>query len=421
MSSDVTEQGQRVDPVPNGGPSAGTATISMPPADPTQQIDLGIVGMTCSSCAARIEKKLNRMPGVTATVNYATETARVDFAGDVSIEALLKTVENTGYGAIPPAPEPDPDDDSLRPDSGPDAAEVAGEEEVAALRQRFWASLALAVPVVAISMIPPLQFTYWQWLCFALASPVVFWGAWPFHRAAFVNLRHGATTMDTLISMGTLSAYGWSVWALFFGGAGIPNYEMTESILPSLTRQTYAMPAIYLEVAAAVPVFILAGRWFEAKAKKQSGAALRSLINLGAKDVAVLDDTGRETRMPIGKLAVGMRFVARPGERIATDGVVTEGRSAVDESMLTGESIPVEVEPGSPVTGATVNADGHLIIRATRVGGDTRLAQITKLVTDAQSGKAPVQRLADRIAGVFVPTVFALSFLTLLAWLMATR
>ncbi|MEZ5118258.1 MAG: heavy metal translocating P-type ATPase [Candidatus Nanopelagicales bacterium] len=382
----------------------------------SQRVDLAVIGMTCSSCANRIERKLNKMDGVTATVNYATETASVQFAPTVTLEDLLKTVHDTGYEALPPAPpEPETTDTDER-----SAAEIAGDREVEDLRTRFWGSLALATPVLLLSMIPPLQFTYWQWLCFALASPVVFWGAWPFHRAAWLNLRHGTATMDTLISMGCLAAYLWSAWALFFGGAGVPFYSMEESLLPSFDRVETGMPDIYLEVAAAVPVFILAGRWFEARAKRRSGAALRALLHLGAKDVAVLRG-GVETRIPVSQLLVGDRFVVRPGERIATDGVVVEGTSAVDESLLTGESVPIEVQPGSDVTGATVNADGRLVVEATRIGDDTRLAQIARLVAQAQSGKAPVQRLADRISAVFVPIVLLIALATLLVWLWIGR
>ena len=392
--------------------------MSIDSEQPVTSVDLAVIGMTCASCANRIERKLNKMDGVTASVNYATETARVEFAPTVTMDDVLRTVHDIGYEALPPEPPKLPDAPVSTSDDDRSAAERAGDAEVDDLRQRFWGSLALATPVVLISMIPPLQFTYWQWLCFALASPVVFWGAWPFHRAAWRSLRHGTTTMDTLISMGCLAAYLWSTWALFLGGAGVPQYSMSESLVPQfeIGAATTGMPNIYLEVAAAVPVFILAGRWFEARAKKRSGAALRALMHLGAKDVSVLRD-GVETRVPIGMLGVGDRFVVRPGERIATDGFVVEGRSAVDESMLTGESVPVEVAPGSDVTGATINTDGRLVVEATRIGDDTRLAQIAKLVTDAQSGKAPVQRLADRVSAIFVPTVIGIALLTLVGWL----
>jgi Cu+-exporting ATPase len=380
-------------------------------------VDLDVLGMTCSSCANRIERKLNKVEGVTATVNYATEQAHVVFAPTISLDDVMKTISDAGYQALPPEV---PQGSGAAPLGEDDRsqAEMAGDAEVEDLRRRFWFSFALALPVVLISMIPALQFSNWQWLCFALASPVVFWGAWPFHRAALKNLRHGAATMDTLVSMGCLAAYLWSAWALFFGGAGVPFYSMNESLIPKLDvgLKYSAMPNIYLEVAAAVPVFILAGRWFEAKAKRQSGEALRSLMRMGAKDVSVLRG-GAEIRVPIGDLQVGESFVVRPGERIATDGVVVEGASDVDESMLTGESVPVTVEPGSTVTGATINTDGRLVVRATRIGADTRLAQIAKLVTEAQSGKAPVQRLADRISAVFVPVVLGIALLTLIAWL----
>lgn len=383
-----------------------------------QVVDLDVIGMTCSSCANRIERKLNKVEGVTATVNYATETAHVQFAPGITLEQVMKTVEDAGYRALPPAPPPSETEVHADGDDDRTQAEIASDEEVEDLRRRFWVSFALALPVVLISMIPRLQFDYWQWLCFALASPVVFWGAWPFHRATLKNLRHGAATMDTLISMGCLAAWLWSAWALFFGGAGLPFYSMTESLIPQFDvgLKYTAMPNIYLEVAAAVPVFILAGRWFEAKAKRRSGEALRALMRMGAKDVVVLRN-GAEVLVPIGQLQVGELFVVRPGERIATDGVVREGASDVDESMLTGESVPVTVGPGSSVTGATINTDGRLIVEATRVGSDTKLAQIAKLVTEAQSGKAPVQRLADRISAVFVPIVILIALLTLVGWL----
>jgi Cu+-exporting ATPase len=397
--------------------------VSIDSEQPLSEIDLSVIGMTCASCANRIERKLNKIDGVTASVNYATETARVQFAPTITIDDLLKTVHDIGYEALPPEP-PKVEQELLDESSGvPDdrsAAEIASDREVEDLRRRFWISLALATPVVLVSMIPPLQFMYWQWFCLVLATPVVFWGAWPFHKAAWKSLRHGTTTMDTLISMGSLAAYLWSVWALFFGGAGLPGYSMTESLLPHFggeTTTTSNMPAIYLEVAAAVPVFILAGRWFEARAKKRSGAALRALMHLGAKDVSILRE-GVEVRVPVSQLKVGDRFVVRPGERIATDGFVVEGSSAVDESMLTGESVPVEVAPGSDVTGATINADGRIIVEATRIGNDTRLAQIAKLVTDAQSGKAPVQRLADRVSAIFVPVVIGIAILTWIGWML---
>jgi Cu+-exporting ATPase len=353
-------------------------------------IELEIGGMTCSSCAARIEKKLNRLDGVEATVNYATEHATVTADPGVTVDQLVATVESAGYTARPAHHDHD---------HGPD-----DEASIATLRRRVLVATALAVPVVALSMIDPLRFRGWQWVALVLATPVVTWAAWPFHRATWTNLRHGATTMDTLISIGVLSAYGWSLWALVLGNAGELDMKMGEA------------DELYLEVAAAVTVFLLAGKWAEARARRSSGAALRALLELGARDVAVLRD-GVESRIPVEQLAVGDRFVVRPGEKIATDGEVVEGTSAVDASLLTGESVPVEVGPGDPVTGATVNAGGRLVVRATRVGSDTKLAQIARLVTEAQSGKAPVQRLADRVSAVFVPTVIVLAAATLATWL----
>ncbi|BDM72315.1 carbonate dehydratase [Streptomyces nigrescens] len=374
-------------------------------------VELEIGGMTCASCAARIEKKLNRMEGVTATVNYATEKARVAVAEGSGVTAadLIATVERTGYTAAVPEPpaaaEP--------PGDGPAGADGEPDGDLSLLRHRLLVSLALSVPVVLMAMVPPLQFTNWQWLSLTLAAPVVAYGAWPFHRAAWTNLRHGAATMDTLISMGTLAALGWSVWALFFGDAGMPG--MTHPFTLTITR-TGGSSAIYLEAAAGVTTFILAGRYFEARSKRKAGAALRALMELGAKDVAVLRD-GREVRVAVAELRVGDRFVVRPGEKIATDGKVVEGASAVDASMLTGESVPVEVSPGDTVTGATVNAGGRLVVEATRVGADTQLARMARLVEEAQNGKAAAQRLADRISAVFVPVVIALAAGTLGYWL----
>ncbi|MFF8783738.1 heavy metal translocating P-type ATPase [Streptomyces sp. NPDC015125] len=376
-------------------------------------VELAIGGMTCASCAARIEKKLNRMEGVTATVNYATEKARVTLAQGSGVETadLIATVERTGYTAAlpePPAPAPAPDT------TGPAGGEGHGDGDgLAALRQRLLISLVLSVPVVLMAMVPPLQFTNWQWLSLTLAAPVVAYGAWPFHRAAWTNLRHGTATMDTLISLGTLAALGWSVWALFFGTAGMPG--MTHPFELTIAR-TDGSGSIYLEAAAGVTTFILAGRYFEARAKRRAGAALRALLELGAKDVTVVRD-GREVRVPTAALQVGDRFTVRPGEKIATDGKVLEGASAVDASMLTGESVPVEVSPGDSVTGATVNAGGRLIVEATRVGADTQLARMARLVEDAQNGKAAAQRLADKISAVFVPAVIALALGTLGCWL----
>jgi Cu+-exporting ATPase len=364
-------------------------------------VELSIGGMTCASCASRIEKKLNRLDGVTATVNYATEKAAVRVADPaVSVDDLIATVEKTGYSARVPAPaQPEPAHDSDRDRDG--------------LRTRVLVSLVLTVPVVALAMVPAWQFTNWQWLSLTLAAPVVVYGGLPFHRAAWMNLRHGAATMDTLVSIGTLAAFGWSLWALFFGTAG--ESGMTHPFRFAIERGDGA-GNIYLEAAAGVTLFILAGRYFEARSKRRAGAALRALLELGAKDVAVLRD-GAEVRVPIGQLAVGDRFVVRPGEKIATDGVIEDGASAVDTSMVTGESVPVEVVPGDQVVGATVNAGGRLVVRATRIGADTQLARMAALVEQAQTGKAQVQRLADRISGVFVPIVIALSIATLGYWI----
>ncbi len=366
-------------------------------------VDLEIVGMTCSSCANRIERKLNKLPGVTATVNYATEKARVSYPSDVGTDDLLAVVESAGYAAHLPAPKEGAAEDT----------DGVVHDPTAELRRRLWVSAVLTVPVVAMAMVPALQFTNWQWLSLTLAAPVVIWGALPFHRAAWANLRHGSSTMDTLISMGTLAAFGWSLYALFLGTAGTPG--MTHAFELTIQRSDGA-GNIYLEAAAGVTTFILAGRYFEARAKRQSGAALRALMELGARDVALLRD-GVETRVPADQLAVGDLFVVRPGEKIATDGVIEEGSSAVDASMLTGESVPVEVRVGDQVVGATVNAGGRLVVRASRVGSDTQLAQMARLVEDAQSGKAAVQRLADRISGIFVPIVIALAAATLGFWL----
>ncbi|GAA3919827.1 heavy metal translocating P-type ATPase [Microbacterium invictum] len=368
------------------------------------RIELAIGGMTCASCAMRIEKKLNKLDGVTATVNYATEKAQVTAPATLDPATLITEVENTGYTAV--LPTPPTDDTSTEDEPGEDS-------ELRSLRHRLIGSVVLSVPVILLAMIPALQFPYWQWLSLVLAAPVVVWGAWPFHRAAWMNLRHGAATMDTLISVGTSAALLWSVYALFFGTAGTPGmtHPFTLTIAPSDGAGN-----IYLEVAAGVTMFVLAGRYFEKRAKRQAGAALRALLQLGAKDVAVLRD-GIETRIPTAELRVGDEFIVRPGEKIATDGVITSGSSAVDQSMLTGESVPVEVSEGDTVTGATVNAGGRLIVRATRIGSDTQLAQMAQLVEDAQSGKAEVQRLADRISGVFVPIVIGIAVATLGAWI----
>ncbi|MFD3838381.1 heavy metal translocating P-type ATPase [Streptomyces sp. NPDC058642] len=375
-------------------------TTTETPATPTaSEVELLIGGMTCASCAARVEKKLNRMDGVTATVNYATEKAKVTFAEGVGVADLIATVVKTGYTAEEPAPPRE---------------EAADEDpELTSLRQRLVVAAVLAVPVVLLSMVPVLQFDNWQWLALTLASPVVVWGGLPFHRAAWTNARHAAATMDTLVSLGTLAAFGWSLWALFFGDAGMAG--MKDEFAFTVSRAQGAS-TIYLEVAAGVTVFILLGRYLEARSKRRAGAALRALMELGAKDVAVLRD-GREVRIPVGRLAVGDRFVVRPGEKVATDGTVVEGSSAVDASMLTGESVPVDVTVGSAVAGATVNVGGRLVVAATRVGADTQLARMAKFVEEAQNGKAEVQRLADRISAVFVPAVILIAAATFGAWL----
>jgi Cu+-exporting ATPase len=368
------------------------------------QLDIG--GMTCASCAARIEKRLNKLDGVTATVNYATEKAKITVTdANLSIDDLIAQVEQVGYTANVP-----------RLASTDSTADKPVEVDPAiALRQRLLMSAFLALPVVLLAMVPALQFDSWQWLSLTLAAPVVLWGAWPFHRAAWANVRHGAATMDTLISVGTLAAFGWSLYALFLGDAGDPAMRHGFSLRP---ERGMGSSQIYLEVAAGVTVFILAGRYFEARAKRRSGAALQALLELGAKDVAVLRD-GSEVRIPIDQLVVGDRFIVRPGEKIATDGVVEDGTSAIDASLLTGEPVPVEVRPGDNVAGATVNAGGRLIVRATRVGADTALAQIARLVEEAQTGKAEVQRLADRVSGIFVPVVIMIAAATLGFWLTA--
>ncbi|WP_203801192.1 heavy metal translocating P-type ATPase [Paractinoplanes tereljensis] len=351
-------------------------------------IELEIGGMTCASCASRIEKKLNRLDGVTATVNYATEKARATVSSSLTAADLIAVVEKTGYTATFDKPS--------EPRDG--------------LRDRLLISAVLSVPVIVLAMVPAWQFDYWQWLSLVLAAPVVVYGGWPFHRAAFVNLRHGAATMDTLVSLGTLAAFGWSLWALFLGDAGMPG--MTHPF--SLTASDG--DAIYLEAAAGVTTFLLAGRYLEARAKRRAGDALRALLELGAKTVTVLRN-GTEREIPAADLRVGDHFLVRPGEKVATDGVVLDGASALDLSLLTGESVPVEVRPGDPVTGATINAGGRLVVRATKVGADTQLAQMARLVEDAQNGKAAVQRLADRISAVFVPVVIVLAIGTLGFWL----
>ena len=374
----------------------------------SRSVELTIGGMTCASCAARIEKKLNKMVGVSATVNFAMESAKVSYAEHVTMADLVAAVEEVGYTAAPPAPP------AARPAGEPDASV---QDPVDALRDRLTISAVLTAPVLALAMVPALQFDNWQWLSLTLTAPVVVWGALPFHRAALKNLRHASATMDTLISMGVTAAFGWSLWALFVGDAGTPGMRMGFTLIPQAGSGT---SEIYLEIAAALTVFILLGRYFEAHAKRRSGAALHALLEMGAKDVAVLrttPDGDAEQRIPIEELGVGDRFVVRPGEKVATDGIVVEGTSAIDAALLTGESVPVEVGPGDTVTGATVNAGGRLVVRATRVGADTQLAQIARLVVEAQSGKAAVQRLADRLSAVFVPVVIGLAVVTLGFWL----
>ena len=398
---------------PRGVPAAPDASGVLGLADASRTVELDITGMTCASCANRIERRLNKLDGVTATVNYATEKARVAVPDGLGDDDLVRTVEQAGYGATVPAPRAAEVTAGAAPAGGDAQA-----DHLRSLRQRLVGSVVLSVPVIALSMVPALQFTYWQWLILTLAAPVVVWGAWPFHRAAWTNLRHGTTTMDTLVSMGTLSAFGWSLWALFLGEAGVPGmvhpFELT-------VARTDASANLYLEVAAGVTTFLLAGRFVEARSKRRAGAALRALLEMGAKDVAVLraGPGGRdvEERVSVGSLTAGTRFVVRPGEKIATDGVVEDGTSAVDASMLTGESVPVEVGPGDAVVGATVNAGGRLVVRATRVGSDTQLAQMARLVEEAQNGKAQVQRLADRVSGIFVPVVITLAVATLGFWL----
>ncbi len=371
--------------------------------DAVTDIDLVIGGMTCASCAARVERELNRLDGVSATVNYATEQARVRAPASMGVDTLVATVEEVGYSARPSGP-------AAGPAGGPPIVEL---DEAGAWRDRVVVCAVLSLPVVVLSMVPALQFDGWQWLSLALASPVVVWGAWPFHRAAWRNLRHATATMDTLISIGVLAAYGWSLYALLAGDAG--TIGMRHGFSWTAERGG-GSDLIYLEVASAVTTFVLTGRWFEARAKRRSGAAIAALLELGAKDVAVLRD-GAERRVPIDDLVIGDRFLVRPGEKVATDGVVEEGSSAIDASLVTGEPVPVEVAPGDAVVGATVNAGGRLVVRATAVGDGTQLARIAALVRDAQTGKAPVQRLADRVAAVFVPIVITLAVATLGFWL----
>jgi P-type Cu+ transporter len=386
--------------------ATGTPVTGTRPAAPPRTVELSIGGMTCASCAARIEKTLNKIDGVAATVNLATEKARVVLTDPVALEDLIATIKATGYTAAPSAP-------------ATTAARTTGRTgevqatDLAQVLQRVLTSFVLTVPVLLLAMVPAFQFDYWQWLSLTLAAPVVIWGGWPFHQAAWVNLRHRTVTMDTLISISVLAAFGWSLYALFLAGAGEPGMTMAFTLVPA---RGSGVDDIYLEVATGITMAILAGRYLEARAKRRSGAALRALLSLGAKDAAVLRD-GVEVRVPIDQLSVGDEFVVRPGEKVATDGVVLSGTSAVDMSMLTGESIPIDVGPRDAVVGATVNAGGRLVVRATRVGADTQLAQMARLVEEAQSGKAPVQRLVDRISAIFVPFVIAFAAATLLFWL----
>ncbi|PZS23096.1 MAG: heavy metal translocating P-type ATPase [Acidimicrobiales bacterium] len=395
-------------PVKHGSAAHTTTTTPTQPTPADRQVELAISGMTCASCAARIEKRLNKVDGVTATVNFATEHAKVSYPEAVTPDELVAQVKAVGYDARPSDP---PTGSETKAANGTEGE--AEQDPTRPLRQRLVVSATLAVPVIVMAMVPAAQFRNWQWASLTLAAPVMAWGAWPFHQAAWANLRHGAATMDTLVSLGVLAAFGWSLYALFLGDAGMPGMRMSFAFT---VAQTSGHDEIYLEAASGVTVFLLAGRYFEARAKRRSGAALEALVSLGAKDVALLRD-GVETRVPVNQLSVGDRFVVRPGEKIATDGVVQEGTSAIDASLLTGESVPVEVGPEDPVTGATVNAGGRLVVRATRVGTDTQLAQMARLVTDAQNGKAPVQRLADRVAAVFVPVVITIAVATLGLWL----
>ena len=422
----------------------------------THEIDLAVEGMTCASCVARVEKKLNRVPGVQATVNLALESAHVliappqDGAAPADEDALVAAVRAAGYDAHVVRP--------AAPGQGHDEATVAGRVGGAAggedhehtghtaqemalsamshpgmehdettdtsaptdargddLRRRLRVAAALAVPVVLLSMVPPLQFRGWQWVVAVLALPVATWAAWPFHRAAARAARHGSSTMDTLVSLGIIAATAWSLWALLLGGAGELGMRMRPTLIPARTAAMSA-PEVYFEVATVVTAFLLAGRYSEHRARRRAGDALRALLDLGAKDVALLVD-GVERRVPVSRLGVGDEFTVRAGEKIATDGVVVSGQATVDTSLLTGEPVPVDVSPGDEVTGATVSTSGHLVVRATRVGEQTRLAQIGRLVAAAQTGKAPVQRLADRISAVFVPAVLGLAVITLVAWL----
>ena len=410
------ESGGRALPEPMAVPYDAPVAVADPLANvpvALEHLDLEVTGMTCASCATRIEKKLNKLGGVEATVNFALERARVTFdPAQADPEQLLGTIEAAGYGAaLPQAAEPSDAQDASAVDDSPELVEM---------RQRLIVCSALSIPVVLMAMVPPLQFDNWQWLALTLASPVAVWGAWPFHVAAWKNARHRTTTMDTLVSVGVIAAYVWSLVALFFGTAGDPVSDSMAGMAGMgnslFDASSGGLSHTYLEVAAAVPTVILLGRYFELRTRRRTGAAVTALLSLGAKDVALIDPDGTERRVPVEELKVGDTFVVRPGERIATDGEVVEGTSAVDTSLLTGESVPVDVGPGDPVVGATICDAGRLVVRATRVGSDTQLARIAQLVEDAQTGKADVQRLADRVAGVFVPVVIGLAILTLAAW-----
>ena len=380
-----------------------------------EPVVLAVTGMTCAACAARIEKKLNKLDGVSATVNYATSKATVLHEnGSTKVDSFIKTIEDLGYGAVAPKIE-----------DGESTAEIATEAHLIDIRRRLVVSAICALPVMLMSMIRPLQFDGWQWVSLVLALPVALWGAAPFHRSAWRNARHGATTMDTLVSLGVIAAMSWSVWALIFGNAGEIGMKMNMSLFPrsatSVMTDHSSMGSgshdeIYLEVATTLVTFLLAGRYFEVRSRRRAGAALRSLLSIGSQEATLWRD-GVETLIPIGALGVGEIFMVRPGETIATDGVVVEGQSAVDRSMVTGESIPIEISVGDAVTGGTLNSNGRLLVRATRIGRDTVLSQMARLVEKAQDGKAPIQRLADRVSSVFVPIVMGLSLATLLGWL----
>ena len=381
--------------------TSDTITLTEAPLDKRVSIELDISGMTCASCAARVEKKLNKVDGVQASVNYATERAHVLVPPEVATDDLIKVVEATGYGASIPEPDAEPVD------------------RAAQLRTKMIVSIVLTIPVVLMAMVPVLQFTGWQYLSLVLALPVWLWAGWGFHKSTLVNLRHGATTMDTLISMGTTAAMGWSFYALAFTHAG--DLGFTHEFSLQLER-TMSGANIYFEAATAIITLILVGRYIEARSRKEAGAALRALLNMGAKEATVLRegaDGPTEVRIPIEDLAVGDVFVVKPGEKVATDGVVLTGSSAIDAAMITGESLPVEVGVNDNVIGATINTSGRLTVRATAIGNDTQLAHIGRLVEQAQTGKAAVQRLADRISGIFVPIVLVIALATLVVWLVA--